>query len=188
MKKWQIRKTAYMLRHTTKKAGFEGLEEITKGLGYSIAVLQEPTNLTAGVLPEQRIIFLPAGVSQEYASQLLAHEIGHIALEHKKTFIDDNTRAELEADYFANKLLDRSRFHQLYKRIAIVCAAACLVCGLIYWQTAILPSSETVYVTAGGSRYHMQDCYHIQNSKTLEMTRGEAEKALYTPCKDCLGK
>lgn len=182
MKKWQIRKTAYMLRHTTKKAGFEGLEEIANGLGYSIAVLQEPTNLTAGVLPEQRIIFLPAGVSQEYASQLLAHEIGHIALEHKKTFIDDNTRAELEADYFARCLLQLPLVHKL-KQIMMILLATLIL--LAFYIVYVQPAVTTVYVTPSGSRYHQSGCQFTQDKELTALSILAAQKAGYTACKVC---
>jgi hypothetical protein len=44
--------------------------------------------------------------------------------------------------------------------------------------------TQTVYVTKTGKRYHKSGCRFLSNSK-IQMTREEAEKKSYTPCKTC---
>ena len=182
MSKRRIRQTAYRLRKTTKASGFEAAKEIAQSLGYTVVISQESTKLAAGVLPDQQVIFLPASVTQDYAAQLLAHEIGHIALVHKKVFAGDNTRAETEADYFARYLLQPPAIRRL-KRLA---AILLVILGLaICYLTYIRPVATTVYVTPSGSRYHQSDCRYTKGKYLTDLSIPAAEKAGYTACKIC---
>ena len=44
--------------------------------------------------------------------------------------------------------------------------------------------SDVVYITPKGNKYHKYDCYHIQNSNIIEISREDAVKS-YEPCKTC---
>lgn len=182
MDKRYIKQKAYKLRQTTDKSGFGAAKAIAQRLGYTVVVSQEPTRLSAGVLPEQRVIFLPASVTEDYAAQLLAHEIGHIALAHQKIFAGDNARAEAEADYFARYLLQPPAIRKLKQAaIALLVLLGLAICYLTYIQ----PVTTTIYVTPSGSRYHTEDCRYVKNKDAAALSMKAAEEEGYTACKVC---
>ena len=47
-----------------------------------------------------------------------------------------------------------------------------------------ITTSDTVYVTKSGKKFHLADCYTIEGKNLIEYTRSEAEKQ-YVPCKVC---
>ena len=48
----------------------------------------------------------------------------------------------------------------------------------------VTPTTQTVYVTRTGKRYHRGDCHHLRQSK-ISIDRSAAIKGGYTPCKNC---
>ena len=48
------------------------------------------------------------------------------------------------------------------------------------------PKECVVYITRTGKRYHKASCRSLRYSK-LEITRAEAERLGYTPCRRCGG-
>lgn len=45
--------------------------------------------------------------------------------------------------------------------------------------------SETVYITASGSRYHRSSCSTIKGSSTTALSRESAKAKGYSPCSVC---
>ena len=54
---------------------------------------------------------------------------------------------------------------------------------MMFAQTSSAP--VFVYVTSNGQKYHKEFCHTIKNSKKESMTKENAIKAGYTPCKIC---
>ncbi len=136
--------------------------------------------------------------------QLLLHELSHIYLGHldsdiKRTDCIIETQ-ELEALAFTEEL----KRLVARKKVRISSIYALLLASVILSVVAAIgftkepehnpvsevvqsavQSSEIVYITPNGHKYHKSDCYHIAKSKIIELTSVEAERAGYEPCKDC---
>ena len=48
----------------------------------------------------------------------------------------------------------------------------------------VIPTTQTVYITRTGERYHRGDCHHLRQSR-ISIDRSAAIKNGYTPCKNC---
>ena len=46
-------------------------------------------------------------------------------------------------------------------------------------------SSETVYITETGSKYHLENCSSLKNSDIISITVDEAVEEGYKPCSIC---
>ena len=59
-----------------------------------------------------------------------------------------------------------------------------VISGIHQSQSKTQQSSETVYITETGARYHKENCHYLKYSK-IETTKKKAEESHYTPCKVC---
>ena len=122
----------------------------------------------------------------------VCHEIGHIELHH--TLVSniygcvDNE--EIAADDFANEMLS---INKKYSTVALIVMPVILllIIGLIIVSTThrqsdqnVHTTTEIVYITPTGTKYHNKNCYHIQNSNLIEISIEDAIKS-YDPCKTC---
>ncbi len=48
----------------------------------------------------------------------------------------------------------------------------------------VIPTTQTVYITRTGSRYHRADCHHLRQSK-ISINLNDARSSGYTPCQNC---
>ena len=51
--------------------------------------------------------------------------------------------------------------------------------------TELEEDDKLYYVAKTGTKYHTKDCYHINLDECITITKEEAEKMGYEPCKDC---
>lgn len=134
----------------------------------------------------QKLIFLSVSesVSPTHALRLLAHETGHIKLQHDTQeicFLEDEQQQEIAANYFADVLLKPKR-RKLKLAIAGGTILLAIVVGLYVHSILALD----YYITADGNRYHIADCSHIQGRQVELTSKYEATKQGYGPCQDCI--
>ena len=120
----------------------------------------------------------------------LLHEIGHILLGHignGDIALKDNRILENEAEAFVYAVLNKKKPSRLTIALAIVNI------GLIFILIAFcMPknvptyssSSEYVYVTPSGTKYHTQNCIHAKSKESVMLEVTEAKKT-YSPCSVC---
>lgn len=153
-------------------------------------------------------VFISAKVSNDIAAQLILHEIGHILLGHltDNEIAEFTDRQENEANEFTDEVRRIVASKPKQKRIAIVTAA---VLAFVLSISAVIQSVQsesantpvpvsgtqisvfntemTVFVTKSGDKYHRENCPHIKDSETTELTVEDAERLGYEPCKNCFG-
>lgn len=144
-----------------------------------------------------RYVFLDESMSANDKLYALAHELGHICLEHTRagSFIHGTFEQEHEANEFAHYLLHPSA------RIVVIAwanehriGAAAIVLAIILLIAAIPVTNyvqskiyhDYYFVTDSGEHYHMADCFYIQGKDAHRMTKEEFESGKYTPCKICI--
>lgn len=142
-------------------------------------------------------VFLDESMSANDKLYALAHELGHICLEHTRagSFVHGTFEQEHEANEFAHYLLHPSvrisviawaTEHKIWTA-AIVLAVVLLIAAIpvtMYVQSKIY--HDYYFVTDSGEHYHMEDCFYIQGKDVHRMTKEEFESGNYTPCKICI--
>lgn len=201
MKHFKIFTTALKTSFKIKTTTYDNLTVFAQNLGYTVLYSNEIPN-PAITDTKNKLIVISNTLSQAYARKCLAHEIGHILLKHKLLFADDCIQNDNEANFFAACLLN-------IKIINIL--AICLLAAAIFFYPFInnepqttsnitsqyventplqtINNNENVVITHSGEKYHLPTCYHVRDkSDTITLTKQEAEKANYTPCKICIGE
>ncbi len=156
---------------------------------------------------ELKYVFL--GHTKDEADKLmvLLHECGHIEHKHKSV----SKLNEAEAWTFAYNVLKLP--HRIIQTLTLMLFTAVFTFALMqHYSVANIPealsdysaqeilsdstiatvndtntsdsTSDIVYVTKTGTRFHLSDCYTIKNKNLKEYSRSEAEKE-YIPCKIC---
>ncbi len=153
-----------------------------------------------------QFVAINANLSAESYTLYLAHELGHILLNHPLDAL--TPEHEQEANEFAvafTGLKPRLRFTRV---ISLVSALAFMLCTVGYFigfgvgkakfastYPALAPAASTsseadvnkiVYYTASGDKYHNSGCPHIKDRPILSTTLGQAEVLGLEPCKSCL--
>lgn len=143
-----------------------------------------------------RIVFVHEGLNDEEKAMVLAHENGHIFLEHfsSSQVIGRDVQEEYEANEFAHYLhkgsasLGFKKHKKLYISIIVVILLAAITAAVI----AIINESkyyEDYYVTATGNKYHTEDCSFVGGKdNSSRMTMEQYESGRYEPCARCIGK
>lgn len=129
-------------------------------------------------------------LSQEALRLALLHELCHVALDHHLRHVgcDNNDLAEHAAEELAvnmRRIVAARPKQRIALAISIILlfALAALFCRA--WQIQENAASS-VYITASGSRYHKNDCYHIEDCEIISVSVDEALAMGRTPCKDCI--
>lgn len=149
---------------------------------------------------DYRLVFCRADLSEEERAIVLAHELGHIALDHlaHAPILGKDVTEEYEANEFARILLAAPAAKRRRRWLLPAAAALLLVLGLAIWRfpalrggTAVTeppartlpeePTGETspdgaayygeYYVTATGFKFHTKDCGFITSEKRAEGVR-----------------
>lgn len=151
-----------------------------------------------------QIIAVDSKIRPRRRAYYIAHELGHILLEHDLDNLspDDEQEANRFADAFMRCPVG-GRHTRMMRMAALLCVALCTACYLLghYTQTASsaaypvsvpvasLPPSadrnQIVYITSSGERYHRADCPHIRGRAAITTTLAEAETLGLDPCKSC---
>ncbi|HBL41365.1 MAG TPA: hypothetical protein DDY98_07310 [Ruminococcaceae bacterium] len=146
-----------------------------------------------------RLVFVNEDLSDEEQLIVLAHEEGHIFLQHiqSQSILGQDVMQEHEANEFAHFLLHPSgsekgkRWIALHKK-AVCVMAACLMLVAIGTSAFVLTTKAdsyygNFYITETGKKYHKKDCIYVKNKKNIHrMTKEEFESGEYDACKVCL--
>ena len=157
-----------------------------------------------------RLVFCHADLSEDERRMVLAHEAGHIFLNHLShaPVLGRDVTEEYEANEFAHYLLRRSggvrEWFRGHRRLAVAAAALLLVAaaGVLLWKHLPRQTQEVrqlpdavayygdYYVTATGNKFHRAECSFITGGKHAEgvrrLTVDDYESGRYSPCSRCL--
>lgn len=143
-----------------------------------------------------RIVFVHEGLSDAEKLIVLAHEEGHIYLNHmaKTSVLGNDVQEEAEANTFAQYVVSPSKGHKCsywikkhklatvlaaILAVAILTSASMLIWNSIHWTN--------YYITETGSKYHCEDCKYLKGKdNTIRLTRDLYRSGLYEPCEVCL--
>lgn len=148
-----------------------------------------------------RIVFVHEDLSEDEKRIVLAHEAGHIYLNHLSNapIIGRDVREEYEANEFAHFLLNPSGNIKLasavkkHKKAVIACLiTVLLVAGGVVALSVINTEKQyygEYYVTSTGNKYHEKDCIFVKNKDNVRrLTKEEFDSGDYKPCDMCLPK
>ena len=143
-----------------------------------------------------RLVFIHEGLSDEEKLLVLAHEEGHIYLNHmaKASVLGNDVQEEAEANTFAQYVVSPSKGHKCsywikthklatvlaaILAVAILAGASMLIWNSVHWTN--------YYITETGSKYHCEDCKYLKGKdNTIRLTRNLYRSGLYAPCEVCL--
>lgn len=174
----------------------ENIEILVKSLNISDLISQSKGFTYAD--SNYRLVFIHEDLSPNEKNIVLAHEMGHIYLEHLSSLpiIGKDVREEYEANEFVHYLLTPSFFRRTvrwitsHKRFLIITAIhLCLLTVGLVANYLYSKNTDTIqyYITETGTKYHTKDCMHIKNKKNVTvMTNEQLESNDYKPCGTCL--
>lgn len=197
-----------------KKLNFVNVEKILKDLGYSVVLFNTPmgdleitrygleyekSNLKAFTFSQTaHIVFINGALHPDDRMYLAIHELGHIALGHigeGKIMTRNAILIDMEADHFAHSII-----HPNKRGIICVLGYVIMLCVILIlsayinnlrFSTAHLTQIEqqvittnTVYITKYGDRFHRLGCVYTKDKETTEIQRAVALNN-YLPCKVC---
>lgn len=142
---------------------------------------------------DYRLVFIHEDLAEAEKRMVLAHEAGHICLEHMlgTSVLGRDVRQEFEANEFAHCLLSGTwGWGILFRNKALVGALAAvlvLVMGCAVLLTVYLQSLKHYYATESGDKYHEKECISIKNNESVrELTAEELASGAYESCHICL--
>lgn len=145
-----------------------------------------------------RIVFVHEGLSDAEKLIVLAHEEGHIYLNHmaKSSVLGNDVQEEAEANTFAQYVVSPSKGHKCSYWIkthkfatalmallaaAVLAGASMLIWNGVHWTN--------YYITETGTKYHYEDCKYLKGKdNVIHLTRTLYRSGLYEPCEVCLPK
>ena len=145
-----------------------------------------------------RLVFIHEDLSIQEKTIVLAHETGHIYLEHMTSIpiLGTDVREEYEANEFVHYLLTPSfstvmtnwiASHKkllIVSGIIIVLLTAGITAKVIYDK-----QNEKIqyYLTETGSKYHIKNCVYLKNKENIKtISASELESTKYEPCRTCM--
>lgn len=146
-----------------------------------------------------RLVFINEDLSDDEKCIVLAHEVGHIYLNHlsNASIIGKDVKEEYEANEFAHFLLNPNKkakisaFFKKHKTVFISCLIAfLLIVGGLITFSVIKTQKEyygEYYVTSTGNKYHKRECIFVKNKDNIRrLTKEEFDSNEYEPCEMCL--
>ena len=146
-----------------------------------------------------RLVFVHEDLSEQEKAMVLAHENGHIFLEHLSSvpIIGKDVREEYAANEFAHFLLNRSTKDKLWETIkthkkVVICISLALVVlvtsvGIINWVNREQQYYGEYYITSRGNKYHEKECIFVKDKTNVHrLTKEQFENGDYEPCQMCL--
>ena len=179
---------------------------------YNLQTMADNNDSFATRIGGRTIIFYNDGISQLDFPYILAHEIGHITLNHLDDTKDIYTK-ERDCNDFAEELLGCNPRFKLNTIDIVIITLIVLVTGVtgvysfsqyqkkhtyVFEDSTQIDISSietnsnsefTVFITEYGEKYHRLGCQYIEGKENLlEVSVEQAEKAGYEPCEVCIGK
>lgn len=146
----------------------------------------------------KRAIYLSAFTSENDKIFLLLHELAHAYLNHHSRSDMTDTAKEIQANSFAESVLGNNVSNRLIPLFTAGLTALIVSAGLCLSPSVRIteppapsepalssPSSQTVYITKTGTKYHRAACYHISGKPSVSVSLTEAVSLGYDPCKTC---
>lgn len=146
-----------------------------------------------------RIVFVNEDLSDEEKLMVLAHEEGHIYLNHMTTVccIGHDVKQEHDANEFAHYLLNQSALRKaslfLKKHKKACISVACILLAVAIGITGVWEYNRNqsyygeFYVTSSGQKYHRKDCIFVKNKTNISrLTKEQFDSGEYDPCEICL--
>lgn len=146
-----------------------------------------------------RLVFVHEDLSEQEKILILAHENGHIFLDHISvvSVIGKEVREEYEANEFVHYLLENTtstrileKFHKQQKvMIGIFLTLILLFIGTVCF---IRLNKEQkyygeYYITTTGNKYHEKECIFVKGKTNVKrLTKEEFEGGEFEACKICL--
>lgn len=167
----------------------------------SLGVLEYVTNSKGFTYVDKnyRIVFIHDALSDEEKLKILAHENGHIFLEHfaSAQVIGRDVQEEYEANEFSHYLLTSDFLTVVcngfakHKKVYLSILAIILVLAVIGAVFGFVKNEEQYHdeylITATGDKYHREDCIFVKNKNNTERLKLEQfESGEYKPCAVCL--
>ncbi len=146
-----------------------------------------------------RLVFLHKDLSYYEKLIVLAHEEGHIYLNHfySTPILGKTVLEEYEANEFAHYLLHQSigqtisQYIQTHRKVTVAATIA-IICVLTLGFTYSHIQKDQhnyneFYVTPTGTKYHDKNCRFVKYNDNVEKISFELlEKSKYEPCSICL--
>lgn len=146
-----------------------------------------------------RLLFINENLNDEEKVLVLAHEIGHIILNHIKSgiVIGNDVKEEYEANEFAHYLLKPNLINKTkntitsHKKAVTIISIVLLIVILAGVSIPIVTKCRSqygdYYVTESGSKYHKKECVFVKNKKNVsKLSKEDFEAGLYDACDICL--
>lgn len=191
---------------------FEAAESYLKRIGYRVVLFNTPAGdaeLERYNLVEMaqqtdaftysataKIVFINNLLSAADKLYALLHEIAHIILKHleiERLSTHSRILLDIDADAFVHYLLNPQ--HSPSKTVAICSFFAIAATSAIFYNPTIntntasisniiTHSSDVVYITSTGDKFHTPNCGTITGRATAQISRIEALK-IHAPCSMC---
>ena len=160
--------------------------------------LQEYISTSKGftyVDKNHRIVFIHEDLNPEEKAKVLAHENGHIFLNHfsSSQVIGKDGQEEYEANEFAHYLQTNSvsaNFNK-HKKIYVAIIAVVLVTAISFCILAYINKEKQYYgeyyITQTGNKYHERECIFVKDkTSTHRLTVEQFNSGEYEACAMCL--
>ena len=205
---------ALLRRYAFSRPSVDDLVTVTADMGYelidfnpkdkSMIVLRDRLSLTESILAQEafvyqngdvKLLFVQDRLTGEEKLYVIAHELGHIVLEH--TSMQPSVIEEHEANEFAHYLLHPRadlrvqtmfiRHKRLTGAVVAGLVVGLLVLGYFLGIANRGHYTEDYYITSSGTKYHRAACSIIkERSNVRRMTREEYDSGEYEPCGLCV--
>lgn len=145
-----------------------------------------------------KLVFVCDSLTADEKKCAMAHELGHIILNHLKDgCVTPDITEEYQCNEFAHYLLNPSPLIVIsqsirkHKKAFFITAAvvAILILSIVGAQHINKQNSYygEYYITQNGEKYHDRKCIFIKNKNNIHrMTEEEYESGEYEPCQICL--
>ena len=145
-----------------------------------------------------RLVFVNEDLSEFEKTIVLAHEAGHIFLEHmfSGNVLGLDVVQEHQANEFAHYLLypgmaqKTKNWLKKHKKLAVSLCVCVLLIAAGITAFAIVSKERTFsdyYISATGNKYHIKNCIFVKNKDNVRrLTKEEFESGEYEPCHVCM--
>lgn len=153
-----------------------------------------------------KIVFVDGTLHSDDILYLLLHELGHICLGHigdGKLATRNKILIDIEADNFAYSVIKGRHTGAENILLATIILSVSIIFGAYIMTTVpkevqtiaietqtpaptetVALSSDMVYVTPAGRKFHKVGCFHVKGEELTEIPRTQAIKH-YAPCSVC---
>lgn len=208
-RKFGLHKCCYgKLKKATEKQGYTIVEYNHVQNSGSVEALIDSLGLSSYIVHSKgftyadqnfRMVFLHEDLNEEERIKILAHENGHIYLEHFSTaqIIGKDVQEEYEAHEFAhylqkNTMMETLHYSFLKHKLLYILGAVLVVSVLTGTIVYDLKAKEkqyhgNYYITTTGNKYHKKQCMFIKDKSSIKrLTEEQFNTGNYEPCAMCL--